>query len=135
MTASQRFPLAFDPAYRPAGVLFGVRPATAWVELRAQELAARYGFWSLRVAYRDIARVEVTGPYAYWKTAGPARLGVTDAGLSFTSNGNRGVLLTFRRPVRSRGPVTMLLRHPELTVTVADIDGFVTALRDRIAAS
>jgi hypothetical protein len=40
--------------------------------------------------------------------------------------------MTFFRPVRSSGP-TFLLRHPELTVTVADVDGLARELRARIA--
>jgi hypothetical protein len=74
----------------------------------------------------------VTGPYAFWKTAGPARLGITDGGLTFATNGERGVLVTFHKPVRSSGP-TFVLHHPELTVTVADVEGLAEALRARTA--
>ena len=56
---------------------------------------------------------------------------MTDRGLTFATNGERGVLITFRRPVRSSGP-TFLLRHPELTVTVADVERLARELRARI---
>jgi hypothetical protein len=55
-------------------------------------------------------------------------LAVTDRGLTFATNGERGVLISFHEPVPGLEP-TGLLRHPELTVTVADIDGLVERLR------
>ena len=72
--------------------------------------------------------VAVTGPYAFLKTAGPARLAITDRGLTFATNGDRGVLISFHSAVRGLDPLG-ILRHPELTVTVADIDGLVERLR------
>jgi hypothetical protein len=71
--------------------------------------------------------VAITGPYRFYRTAGPARLGITDAGLTFASNGERGVLLSFHKRVPAIDPLG-LIRHPELTVTVADVRGLVTAL-------
>ena len=112
--------------------MFGTVPRNCWVELGEHEVVARFGIWGLRTPYANIAAVEVTGPYAFWKTAGPARLGVTDGGLTFATNGERGVLITLRKPVRSSGP-TFVLRHPELTVTVDDVEGLAEALRARIA--
>ena len=72
----------------------------------------------------------VTGPYAFLKTAGPARLAITDRGLTFATNGDRGVLVSFRTPVRGLDPLG-LLRHPELTLTVRDVDGLAALLRER----
>ena len=72
----------------------------------------------------------VTGPYAFLKTAGPARLAITDRGLTFATNGDRGVLVSFRTPVRGLDPLG-LLRHPELTLTVCDVDGLAALLRER----
>ncbi len=63
-------------------------------------------------------------------TAGPARLAITDRGLTFATNGDRGVLLTFATPVQGLDPVG-LLRHPELTVTVADTDRLAALLNER----
>ena len=64
----------------------------------------------------------MTGPYAFWKAAGPARLAITDRGLTFATNGERGVLISFRTPVRGLDPLGVV-HHPELTVTVADVYG------------
>jgi hypothetical protein len=132
MSVAPRFPFAFAGAYRAPAQVFGTVPRNCWVELRDHEVVARFGLWGLRTPYANIAAVEITGPYAFWKTAGPARLGMTDRGLTFATNGERGVLITFRRPVRSSGP-TFLLRHPELTATVANVESLARELRPRIA--
>jgi hypothetical protein len=78
----------------------------------------------------NILSTEVTGPYAFLKTAGPARLAVTDRGLTFASNGDWGVLITFRTPIPGLEPFG-LLRHPELTVTVTDFEGLAALIRAR----
>jgi hypothetical protein len=75
----------------------------------------------------NIIDAEATGPYAFWKTAGPARLAITDRGLTFATNGDRGVLILFENPVPGLEPLG-ILRHPELTVTVADVDGLADLL-------
>jgi hypothetical protein len=127
---SIRFPFRFDPAYRRLARLFGVTPERAWVDLDEENLEVRYGPWRVRTQARNVAGVEVTGPYAFLKTVGPARLAITDRGLTFASNGDRGVCLSFRSPVAGierRG----VIRHPTLTVTVLDVDGLVAALRKR----
>jgi hypothetical protein len=76
----------------------------------------------------NVADVAVTGPYAFWKTAGPARLAITDRGLTFATNGDRGVLISFDKPVRGLDPLG-ILRHPELTVTVREVDRLAELLR------
>jgi hypothetical protein len=125
-----RFPFRFDSAHRRLARLFGVTPERAWVELDEEELEARYGPWRVRTPLRNIAAAEVTGPYAFLKTAGPARLAITDRGLTFASNGDRGVCITFHTPVPGIDSFGRI-RHPELTVTVLDVDGLVEALARR----
>jgi len=124
---STRFPFRFDPTYRRLARLFGVTPERAWVELSEGELEARYGPWRVRTRRSNIADAGVTGPYAFLKTAGPARLGITDRGLTFASNGDRGVCITFHSPVPGIER-SGRIRHPELTVTVRDVDGLIEAL-------
>ena len=96
---SARFPFRFDPTYRRVARLFNVAPERAWVGLGEGEFEARYGPWRVRTPRSNIADAEVTGPYAFLKTAGPARLAITDRGLTFASNGDRGVCVTFHSPV------------------------------------
>jgi hypothetical protein len=122
-----RFAFRFDPTYRRLARPFGVTPARAWVDVDHDELDARYGPWRLRTPLRNVARVETTGPYAFLKTVGPARLAITDRGLTFASNRERGVCITFESPVPGIDPLG-LIHHPELTVTVLDVDGLVEAL-------
>ncbi len=128
MTTAELFTFRFAEAYRRPARLFGITPETASVEVGADALCARFGPWRVRTALANVAAVAVTGPYAFFKTAGPARLAITDRGLTFATNGERGVLISFRSPVRGLDPLG-LLRHPELTVTVADVDGLAERLR------
>ena len=122
-----RFPFRFDPTYRRVARLFGVTPERAWVEVRQDELEARFGRWRVRTPVHNVVGTEVTGPYSFLRTAGPPRLGVTDRGLTFATNGDRGVCLTFAVPVRGIDRFGRL-RHPELTVTVLDVEGLIAVL-------
>ena len=106
----------------------GITPSRAWVEIGDRALEARFGPWQVRTGIANILGAEVTGPYAFLKTVGPARLAVTDRGLTFASNGDRGVLITFRTPIPGLEPLG-LLRHPELTVTVTDVEGLAALVR------
>ena len=126
---TRRFPFAFEPSHRTAARPFGIHPENAWVEVTDSALDARYGRWRLHTPLANIERVALTGPYRYVKTAGPPRLGITDAGLTFGSNHRRGVLITFRSRVRATG----VIRHPELTVTVEDPEALAELLSERIA--
>jgi hypothetical protein len=123
----QRFDFRFASAYRLAARPFGITPERAWVQIDDEHLLAHYGPWRLRTTLDNISRVAITGPYRFYRTVGPARLGITDGGLTFASNGDRGVLLSFRQRVPAIDPLK-LIRHPELTVTVADVHGLVSAL-------
>jgi hypothetical protein len=122
-----RFDFRFAPAYRLAARPFGITPERAWVQVDDQHLLANYGPWRLRTPLGNVRHVAITGPYRFYRTAGPARLGITDGGLTFASNGERGVLLSFRERVPAIDPLR-LIRHPELTVTVADVRGLLSAL-------
>ncbi|HUK98928.1 MAG TPA: hypothetical protein VLV46_14845 [Gaiellaceae bacterium] len=126
-----RFPFRFDPLYQRVARLFGVTPERAWVDLGRDELEARYGRWRVRTPMSNVAGVAVTGPYAFLKTAGPARLAITDRGLTFASNADLGACLSFHSPVAGIDPFGRI-RHPELTVTVLDVDGLVEALARRV---
>ena len=132
-TDAHRFGFRFAPAYRGPALIFGITSRTAWLEVDPETLPARFGPWRVQTPLTNIAGVKLTGPYAFLKTAGPARLAVTDRGLTFATNGDRGVLITFRTPVPGM-ELTGVLRHPELTVTVSDVDGLASLIRARIAS-
>jgi hypothetical protein len=117
--ASQRFQFAFAPSYRLPALVFGVTPWTAWVEVSERELRARFGPWSLRTPRSNVSGSEQSAGFSYLRTAGPAHLSLADHGVTFASNGDRGVCVRFHEPVRVLDP-TGRLRHPGATFTVAD---------------
>lgn len=125
--ASRRFAFDFDPRYERAARPFGVTPDGAWVDVGDGRLEARYGRWRVRTPLANVRSAELTGPYRFWRTAGPAHLGVTDLGLTFASNGRRGVLICFHRRVGGIDPLG-LIRHGELTVTVKEPEELVELL-------
>jgi hypothetical protein len=126
MTA-QRFSFRFAPAHRVAALPFGVLPSTTWVEVDAARLRARFGLWTLDTPLANIAEVTVTGGYSFLRTAGPAHLSLADHGVTFATNGDRGVCVCFHEPVRVLDP-TGHLRHPGATFTVEHPDALVAAL-------
>jgi hypothetical protein len=122
------FDFSWDPTYRRVARLFGITPERTAVTLAAGTFSVRYGPWRLETTAANVADVRIEGPYAFFKTAGPPHLGITDRGITFASNGERGVRLELRDPVPGIEP-TGRLRHPNVTVTVADPEGLLTALR------
>ena len=96
----------------------------------AGRLTARFGLWQVQTALDNLADVSITGPYTFVKTAGPAHLSLADRGLTFATNGDRGVCLAMVEPIGGIDPFG-LLRHPNLTLTVADCDGLVDSVQGR----
>jgi hypothetical protein len=127
MASTETFSFRFAPAYRLPALLFGVTPRTTSVEVTDGRLVIRFGPWRLQSDLANIVGVEVTGPYGYLKTAGPAHVSLTDKGVTFATNGERGVCVRFRTPVPAIDPLGML-RHPGATVTVTDIERLVARL-------
>lgn len=126
MSAS-RFAFRFDPLYRAAGLPFGIMPGTAGLMLDEDRLRIRFGLWRLETSLDNIVDARLTGPYGLLKTIGPAHLSMKDRGITFATNGARGVCMTFRTPVSGIDP-TGSIRHPAATVTVADCAGLMAAL-------
>jgi hypothetical protein len=123
----QHFAFHFTPMYRLSGLAFGITEHTSGITVTADELRVRFGLWRVSTPLSNISLLRITGPYAYLKTAGPARLGLTDRGLTFATNSERGVCLAFHTPIVGIEP-TGLLRHPNLTLTPADCVGLMAAL-------
>ncbi len=124
---SHLFPFSFTTPYRAAGLPFGVTPRTAWVRVDAEELRVRFGLWSLRTPISNISGGELTGGFAFLKTAGPPHLSFSDRGVTFATNGDRALCLQFHRPVPAIDP-TRTIKHPGATLTVADPEGLARAL-------
>ena len=123
----QRFDFRFAPPTASRRDRLASHPSAPGCSIDDEHLLATYGPWRVCRSLANISRVAITGPYRFYRTAGPARLGITDGGLTFASNGEQGVLLSFRKRVPAIDPLG-LIRHPELTVTVADVHGLVSAL-------
>jgi len=120
-------PFAFTEPFATASAAFGVRRSNSGVEVVDGRLLVRFGPWRVDTPVTNVASVQRTGPYQWWKVIGPAHLSMVDRGLTFATTDRAGVCLTFREPVRGIEP-TGRLRHPGLTVTVADPDALIALL-------
>lgn len=127
----QRFGFRFQTLYLPMLAAIGVTPATAKVLVTEDRLVARFGPWLCSTALTNVVDVCRSGPYVAAKAIG-ARLSRTDRGLTFGTTTEGGVCVSFENAVTGLDPLGVL-RHPGLTVTVDDLDGFVAAVR--VAAS
>ncbi len=128
---SQTFAFAFDPRFRGMLKLLGVRPENSSVTIDDEFFDARYGRWRLKTPVSNLKDVQVTRDYHWFKAIGP-RGSRTDHGATFGTNTDAGVCVCFHEPVGALVSKD-LFKHPGLTVTVADIDGLVQAVRDHIA--
>jgi hypothetical protein len=122
-----RFDFHFANAYRAPALLFGVTRATSGVVLDDGELRIRFGPWFVRTPLRNVTGSEITGPYGFVKTVGPAHLSLADRGLTFATNGDRGLCIRFDQPVAGIDPLGTI-RHPAITVTVEDPAELAAAL-------
>jgi hypothetical protein len=125
----------FDRAYRIAGLPFGVTPRSAWVEVADGRLEVRYGpLWRLRTPVSNVVSAEVTGDFAFVKTAGPPHLSFADRGVSFATNGRTALCVRFGEPVPAIDPTGLSgsrLAHPGATLSVTDPE----ALQSDLAAA
>lgn len=126
-TDERRFGFRFARVYRPPALLLAITPRTAAVVIRSGRLHAQFGPWRVDTPLSNVIRARITGPYSFLKTAGPAHLSLADRGLTMATNRESGVCIEFRDPVAGIDPFG-LIRHPALTVTVADCAGLAAAL-------
>ncbi|MFC7490708.1 MULTISPECIES: hypothetical protein [unclassified Knoellia] len=124
---NERYDFAFARSYRLPALLFGVRPGTAVVTVTDHELRVRFGPWRLATSRDNIAGTELTEDFAWFKTAGPAHLSLADRGITFATNGDRALCVSFAEPVPGIDP-TGVIRHPTATLTVADPEALQRAL-------
>lgn len=121
------FPFLFERRYAIAARLFGITPSRTAIMVADGQLRARFGPWRIDTALTNITTVSMTGPYAFVRTAGPARLGLTDRGLTFATNSRAGVCMEFAEPIAGIDPFGKI-RHPNLTLTPADCTDLAVAL-------
>lgn len=123
---------AFDRRLRPLLSLLGFTPGSCRLLIGSSELEVRFGLWTVRTPLDNVAGAEVTGPYSVWKAVG-VRISAADRGLTFGTGTGKGLCLRFHRPVRGSEP-TGRLRHPGLTLTLADPEAAARRLREAAAA-
>lgn len=124
-----RYPFAFQTRYRPTLSAIGVFSNTAWVDVDEDGIHARFGLISADIEYNNVSDVELSGPYSAIKAIG-ARISLADKGMTMGTTTTRGVCLKFKEPILGMDP-TGRLRHPGLTVTVADPEDFADDVRAR----
>jgi hypothetical protein len=118
----QRFPIQIGRRSQLVLLLFGARPANAYVDLGGDELDAHFGFFRLRTPTSNLASWRIEGPWR-WITAIGVRFSVRHHDLTFGGTNRGGVRVDFREPVSQLG-----VRVPALYLTVEDIEGFAAAL-------
>jgi hypothetical protein len=87
--------------------------------LTNERLDVRFGPWRATTMRRNIVSAIVTGPYFAPKVIGPPHLSLRDRGVTFATNAEAGVCLTLAEPIPAIEPFGWI-RHPSITVTVAD---------------
>lgn len=121
------FPYAIDGRITPFLRLLGVKPDRDGVTLSDDGVfRATYGFFAVETPVSNIATAETTGPYSPWKAIG-LRLSAADSGVTFGTSGRSGACVTFHEKVDR---VIGFRPHRGLTVTVADPDALVAAIRE-----
>ncbi|WP_051510338.1 hypothetical protein [Intrasporangium oryzae] len=124
----REFEFAFEDRYRLPALLFGVTPERARVIVTDDKLLVRFGSWRLHTTLANVSHTQVTRGYSWIRTAGPAHLSLTDRGVTFATNSQQGLCISFLEPVHAIEP-TGFLRHPAATVTVEDPEELAAALR------
>jgi hypothetical protein len=122
-----QFEMAFDPRFRLPLAALGVTQTTAHVTITPGHLVACFGPWTCRTVPSNVRAVSLTGPYHWYRAIGP-RLSLADHGLTFGTTTTGGVCLQLRDPVPGIDPLG-LIRHPNLTLTVADPQRFAATVR------
>jgi len=125
----EQFEFEFDSQFRPFLALIGVTSGTAHVTLTADRLVARFGPWTCDTPIDNVRDVCRTGPYHWYKAIGP-RGSFVDRGLTFGTTTSGGVCVLLREPVAGLVPVGPL-RHPGITLTLAEPERFARSLRRR----
>ena len=122
---AEHFGYDIDRRYLPVLLPFLVRPSKDGVTLTDEgSFVATFGFLQVVTPLSNVVGAHLTQNYRWWTAVG-ARLSRADDGLTFGTNSRSGVCIHFEQKVPSR-----LRRsgHSALTVTVADLEGLITAL-------
>jgi hypothetical protein len=120
------FAFRFEPKYRALLRGFGVTPRTARIMVSNGDLDVRFGPWHLRTPLSNIASIERSGPYKWYRAIG-IRGSLADSGVTFGTTTEGGLCVLFKERVPGLLPFG-LRKHEGMTVTPEDIDGLEIAL-------
>jgi hypothetical protein len=122
----RHFPFRYDPRLSPMWLPFWAWPGTQGVTVTDDSrLVARYGPFHVDAPLSRVQDAHITGPFRWWTAVG-ARLSAADDGLTFGTNAAEGVCIHFEPRIHR---VIGLRDHSALTVTVADAQGLVAAIK------
>jgi len=122
---AQHFAYDIDRRCLPILLPFLLRPSKDGVTLSDEDsFIATFGFLQVVTPLSNIVGAHLTQDYRWWTAVG-ARLSRVDDGLTFGTNSRAGVCIHFEQKVPSRFRRS---GHSALTVTVADLEGLITAL-------
>jgi hypothetical protein len=129
--ATDQFPFAFDRRFRAPLRVLGVRPETAGVFVNDDGLRIVFGPWKVHTPLSNIAGVEITGGFRWFRVIGP-HISFADRGVTFGTNAEEAACIVLRRPV----PALLGERfpHPGVTVTVDEPRALKSAIEQRLTA-
>jgi hypothetical protein len=127
---ADRFPFAFDRRFRAPLHVLGVRPETSGVFVDDDTLRIVFGPFKITTPLTNVAGVEVSGGYRWFRVIGP-RLSLADRGVTFGTTAKGGVCIRLHEPV----PALLgdHLPHPGITVTVDEPEALKTAIERHLA--
>ena len=125
---TDRFPFAFDRRFTAPLRVFGVRPDTSGVFVDDASLRIVFGPWRTRIPLDNVASVQVSDDYRWFRVIGP-HLSLADRGATLGTNAEAGAC------VQLHDPVPLLagrwLPHPGITMTVEDPHALAAAIERR----
>lgn len=121
------FSFRFTNTARSVLGLAGITPDNSMVTVDQDEFAVQFGRYRMRTPLTNLTGFHVSGGYRWHRAIG-LRLSLADSGITFGSNVDRGICVTFEHAIDPVGPL-MHRRHPGATVTVADVDALAELLR------
>lgn len=118
-----RYPIRIDSGARFfVAAAFGAVPGRAWVTLDNESIAARFGWWHLRVRTDQVTGWRIEGPW-HWATALGVRRSIRGGDISFAGSSRGGVRLDLADPIR-----WMRLSVSVIYLGVEDLEGFAAGL-------
>lgn len=103
----------------------GATPENSSVGIEEQRLRADFGRFHFRTPLSNVKDVRITRDYQWWKAIG-ARGSLADRGATYGTTTRGGVCVCFHETVSALPGFD----SPGLTLTVEDLDGFATAVRE-----